>query len=141
MARVTVSDCREVVNNRFKLVLLAGQRAKDIASGAPLTVSRDNDKNPIVALREIAARTVDVDYLYDTLIRNAQKYGKTDPSLEEDDLLTEDSINHAEITSEFSALVQSDASEVEDVIEDSYEGEISADLAFEDDSCSEDGDD
>jgi DNA-directed RNA polymerase subunit omega len=58
MARVTVEDCIDKVENRFELVLLASHRARMISSGAPLTVDRDNDKNPVVALREIADETV-----------------------------------------------------------------------------------
>jgi len=61
MARVTVEDCVEVIPNRYELVLLAAQRARDVAAGAPITVERDNDKNPVVALREIAEKTVDLD--------------------------------------------------------------------------------
>jgi DNA-directed RNA polymerase subunit omega len=57
MARVTVEDCVDKVPNRFELVMLASHRAREIASGAPLTISRDNDKNPVVALREIADET------------------------------------------------------------------------------------
>lgn len=63
MARVTVEDCVEKVPNRFDLVLLAAQRARDIRSGAELTVERDNDKNAVVALREIAEETVDLETL------------------------------------------------------------------------------
>ncbi len=63
MARVTVEDCVERVPNRFELVLLAAQRSRDIRAGAPLTVERDNDKNAVVALREIADATVDLDAL------------------------------------------------------------------------------
>lgn len=63
MARVTVEDCVEKVPNRFELVLLAAQRARDIRSGAELTVERDNDKNAVVALREIAEETVDLETL------------------------------------------------------------------------------
>lgn len=63
MARVTVEDCVEKVPNRFELVLLAAQRARDIRSGVELTVERDNDKNAVVALREIAEETVDLETL------------------------------------------------------------------------------
>ena len=63
MARVTVEDCVDKVPNRYELLMVAAQRAKDIASGAPLTVERDNDKNPVVALREIAAGHVSKDIL------------------------------------------------------------------------------
>ena len=57
MARVTVEDCVDKVPNRFELVLLAAHRAREIAAGSPITVERDNDKNPVVALREIAEET------------------------------------------------------------------------------------
>jgi len=63
MARVTVEDCVDKVKNRFELVLVAAQRARDIHAGAPLTVERDNDKDPVVALREIADETLDLDQL------------------------------------------------------------------------------
>jgi len=63
MARVTVEDCVDKVPNRFELVLLAARRARNIHSGASLTVERDNDKNPVVALREIADETIDLDVL------------------------------------------------------------------------------
>ena len=73
MARVTVEDCAKVVPSRFELVALAAQRTKMIASGAEITVDRDNDKNPVVALREIAERTVDADKLRDIVIQNCQE--------------------------------------------------------------------
>ncbi|MEE8173392.1 MAG: DNA-directed RNA polymerase subunit omega [Alphaproteobacteria bacterium] len=63
MARVTVEDCVDKVPNRFELVLLAARRARNIHSGAPLTVERDNDKNPVVALREIAEETIELEVL------------------------------------------------------------------------------
>ena len=74
MARVTVEDCIREVPNRFDLVLLASQRARQIAAGSPLTVSRDNDKNPVVALREIADKTVNLEELQENLIQGLQKY-------------------------------------------------------------------
>ncbi len=78
MARVTVEDCIERVPNRFELVLLAGHRARSIAQGSALTVDRDNDKNPVVALREIADATVDKDDLSEDLIHSMQKYVEVD---------------------------------------------------------------
>lgn len=78
MARVTVEDCIDKVDNRFELVLLAGHRARMISSGAQLTVDRDNDKNPVVALREIADRTVQPDDLKEDLIHSLQKYVEVD---------------------------------------------------------------
>ncbi len=78
MARVTVEDCVLRVPNRFELVLTAAERARQISSGASLTVERDNDKNPVVALREIADETVAVDDLEGTLVKSLQKHGVVD---------------------------------------------------------------
>jgi DNA-directed RNA polymerase subunit omega len=78
MARVTVEDCVLKVPNRFDLVLVAAQRAREITAGAPLTLDRDDDKNPVVALREIADDTVQVDRLQDSLIRGMQKHVEID---------------------------------------------------------------
>lgn len=85
MARVTVEDCVLKVPNRFELVLMAGQRARDISAGAKLTVERDNDKNPVVALREIADDTVPLDGLQNALIQNLQKHVEVDEP-EEDEM-------------------------------------------------------
>jgi DNA-directed RNA polymerase subunit omega len=78
MARVTVEDCVVRVPNRFELVLVAAQRAREITAGAQLTLDRDDDKNPVVALREIADDTVAVDRLQDSLIRGMQKHVEID---------------------------------------------------------------
>ncbi|MGH6947126.1 MAG: DNA-directed RNA polymerase subunit omega [Kiloniellales bacterium] len=83
MARVTVEDCVLQVPNRFELVLLAGQRARDVAAGAPLTIERDRDKNPVVALREIAEQTVSLEELQGSLVKGLQKQVEVD-ELEED---------------------------------------------------------
>ncbi|MFV0244893.1 MAG: DNA-directed RNA polymerase subunit omega [Qingshengfaniella sp.] len=72
MARVTVEDCVDKVPNRFELVMLAAHRAREIASGAPLTIDRDNDKNPVVSLREIAEETQSADDLRERLIESHQ---------------------------------------------------------------------
>lgn len=82
MARVTVEDCVEKVPNRFELVLLAAQRARDIRSGAELTVERDDDKNAVIALREIAEETVELETL-----RHALEHGRetTDTEVDEPD--------------------------------------------------------
>ena len=74
MARVTVEDCVDKVPNRFELVLLAAHRAREVASGAPLTIGRDDDKNPVVALREIAEGTVDLDHLRYELIHGLRRH-------------------------------------------------------------------
>jgi DNA-directed RNA polymerase subunit omega len=73
MARVTVEDCILKVPNRFELVLLSSQRAREIGSGSPLAVDRDNDKNPVVSLREIADTDISLEALGETLIKNHQK--------------------------------------------------------------------
>ena len=78
MARVTVEDCIDKVENRFELVLLASHRARTIAAGGQLTVERDNDKNPVVALREIADTTIAPDDLKEELIHSLQKYVEVD---------------------------------------------------------------
>ena len=83
MARVTVEDCVEIVPNRFELVLLSGQRARMISSGAQLTIDRDRDKNPVVALREIADRTVDPRVLSEDLVKGLQRFVESDESEEE----------------------------------------------------------
>jgi DNA-directed RNA polymerase subunit omega len=72
MARVTVEDCVDKVPNRFELVMLAAHRAREIAAGSPLTIDRDNDKNSVVALREIADETQSADALRDRLISSLQ---------------------------------------------------------------------
>ncbi|MCO5147828.1 MAG: DNA-directed RNA polymerase subunit omega [Aquamicrobium sp.] len=78
MARVTVEDCIDKVENRFELVLLAGHRARLISQGAPITIDRDNDKNPVVALREIADETLSPDDLKEDLIHSLQKHVEVD---------------------------------------------------------------
>lgn len=74
MARITVEDCVTKIPNRFELVMLAAQRARDVSAGAPLTVERDNDKNPVVALREIADDTLDLDHLRYELIHGLRRH-------------------------------------------------------------------
>ena len=78
MARVTVEDCIDKVENRFDLVLLAGHRARMISSGSQITLDRDNDKNPVVSLREIAEKTVSPEDLKEDLIHSLQKYVEVD---------------------------------------------------------------
>lgn len=78
MARVTVEDCVDKVPNRFDLVMLAAHRARGIATGSPLTVDRDNDKNPVVALREIADETIPVADLQEQAIESLQRHIEVD---------------------------------------------------------------
>jgi len=108
MARVTVEDCIDKVPNRFELVLLAAQRARQISSGEELTLERDNDKNPVVALREIAEETLTPENLRENLIESLQKHVEVDEpeednmallmgadQPEEDDGLTEEQLLEA----------------------------------------------
>ncbi|KJS44235.1 MAG: DNA-directed RNA polymerase subunit omega [Rhodospirillaceae bacterium BRH_c57] len=130
MARVTVEDCVLKVPNRFDLVLLAGQRARDISAGAPLTIDRDNDKNPVVSLREIADETVSLDALEAALIQGLQKHVEIDEP-EEDEF---DSMA-GEIAAEMGEAMQS-AELDEDVLtihEGSEEMEEDAEGGAEDD--------
>jgi DNA-directed RNA polymerase subunit omega len=83
MARVTVEDCIVQVPNRFELVLLAAQRARNISRGETLTVDRDNDKNPVVALREIADQTVPLDALEQDLIKSLSRAPEPEPAEDE----------------------------------------------------------
>lgn len=83
MARVTVEDCVRKVSNRFELVLVASQRARQIGAGSLLTVERDNDKNPVVALREIAVGTVEANTLKDGLINSFRIQVESDPQEDE----------------------------------------------------------
>lgn len=91
MARVTVEDCIDKVDNRFELVLLAGHRARQISQGAQITVDRDNDKNPVVALREIADMTLSPADLKEDLIHSLQKHVEVDEPEVAPELLTSDS--------------------------------------------------
>jgi DNA-directed RNA polymerase subunit omega len=88
MARVTVEDCILKVNNRFELIVLASHRGREITAGAELTLPRDNDKNPVVSLREIAEETITVEDLKDSMITSMQTQVLDDesPTKEDDDL-------------------------------------------------------
>ena len=87
MARVTVEDCVLKVPNRFELVMMAAQRARCVAAGAPLSLDRDNDKNPVVALREIADDVIDAEGLKETLITTLQRVDERSEAEEEAETL------------------------------------------------------
>ena len=106
MARVTVEDCIDKVENRFELVLLAGHRARLISQGAPITVERDNDKNPVVALREIADETLSPGDLKEDLIHSLQKHVEVD----------EPESDGQELTDQSGATASADADEPEDAV-------------------------
>ncbi|HVW54036.1 MAG TPA: DNA-directed RNA polymerase subunit omega [Rhizobiaceae bacterium] len=97
MARVTVEDCIDKVDNRFELVLLASHRARQISQGGQITIDRDNDKNPVVALREIAEETLSPGDLKEDLIHSLQKHVEVD----------EPEVESAELTDQATALVPS----------------------------------
>ena len=83
MARVTVEDCVERIPNRFELVLLAAQRARNISRGEELTIDRDNDKNPVIALREIAEETIDLERIEQDLVKSLSRAPEPEPADEE----------------------------------------------------------
>jgi len=83
MARVTVEDCVQKIPNRFELVLIAAQRARNISRGEELTVERDDDKNPVVALREIADETIDLGRLHGDLVKSLSRAPEPEPADEE----------------------------------------------------------
>jgi DNA-directed RNA polymerase subunit omega len=133
MARVTVEDCILKVPNRFELVMLAAQRARDISAGAPPAIERDNDKNPVVALREIADAAINLETLQNTLIHGLRTEAEPDEPEEEE------SFGAAEMLGE---LMQSDASaagEDEELGDDEeIEGEEGEDLVEGSDVAAED---
>jgi DNA-directed RNA polymerase subunit omega len=141
MARVTVEDCVVKVPNRFELVLLAAQRAREISSGAPLSIDRDDDKNPVVALREIADETVALDHLKSSVVRGMQKHVEIDEPEESHELELDTALfgigPPAGVLTDAELEDEADAEDVEDV-EDAEEGnedeealpaETAADLA------------
>lgn len=95
MARVTVEDCIVKIPNRFELVMVAAQRSRELSVGGELTVERDNDKNPVVALREIAEGTVDLEELGTSVIQGLQKHVDVDEPMDENEELiaVEDAIS------------------------------------------------
>lgn len=130
MARVTVEDCVEIIPNRFKLVVLAAQRAKQISSGAPLTVDRDNDKDAVVALREIADRTVEPDGLQEDLIQGSCRHHAAEQF--------EAAPFAGEIEDHLSSQVKSMMEEESHMIGQAEEDAADAGLSFEDESDIED---
>lgn len=143
MARVTVEDCVTRVPNRFELVMLAAQRGRNIGAGAPLTLDRDNDKNAVVALREIADANVDLKELENGLIRGLQTVVEADePESDEIDLLpAEEEI--AGVIGEDLSAERGEARASEEMSEDQlhFEDETGVVLAGEDDVASDGADD
>jgi DNA-directed RNA polymerase subunit omega len=147
MARVTVEDCVVKVPNRFELLLLAAQRAREVTSGAPLTLDRDDDKNPVVALREIADETIQLDHLKDSLVRGMQKHIEIDEPEETPDLeqtlfgvadpassvLGEDDLDEEAVEDELDEEAVEDELD-EDVLSIENEAEIEAEAEVEDEA-------
>ncbi len=106
MARVTVEDCVIKVPNRFELVMVSSQRARDIGSGAPLTVEKDNDKNPVIALREIADETVSIEELQKSLVMGLQKYVEVEePEDEEIEIMAAEK-ELSELDKQFASMLE-----------------------------------
>ena len=124
MARVTVEDCVMKVPNRFDLVMLASQRARDLAAGATMTLDRDNDKNPVVALREIAEAKVDLNHLSNLIIKGLQKVPDVDEPEDEPEgdvaeiMAAASSIVSASVDDEDVSVIDGDDAIGADVIED-----------------------
>ncbi len=126
MARVTVEDCIVQIPNRFELVLLAAQRARNIGRGEEMTVDRDNDKNPVVALREIAESTIDLAAVEADLVKSLQRAPEPEPAEEEvlDLIATDENIfGVMDVNDELPAEVG-----VEDMSPDDIEAAIAAEL-------------
>jgi DNA-directed RNA polymerase subunit omega len=134
MARVTVEDCVLKIQNRFELVLFAAQRAREISAGAPMTVDRDDDKNPVVALREIAEETIELDHLKTAVVRGMQKHVEIDEPEETRELELETALFG--LTSPAGVLIrdeigsEADAEDAEDEVDDEVD-DIAEDDALE----------
>ena len=114
MARITVEDCILQIPNRFDLVLLAAHRARGIAAGEPLTVERDNDKNTVVALREIAEKSVDKEELAEALLRGMQRHVEQDEPEEDEMALLMANEQWSEMARADADAVRTAAEEVEE---------------------------
>jgi DNA-directed RNA polymerase subunit omega len=125
MARVTVEDCIIKIPNRFDLVMLAAQRARDISSGAALSIERDNDKNPVVALREIADTTIDLEALSNSVVQGLRKHVETEEPVEEGTFGTGDTDILSDLTQTADEAVGED--DEDDEIEGEFEDEPLAD--------------
>lgn len=105
MARVTVEDCIDKIPNRYELVMVSTQRAKDISSGSPIAVARDNDKNPVIALREIAEEKINIEDLQKSLVMGLQKYVEVEEPEEEEMEIIAAEKELSELDEQFSGLL------------------------------------
>lgn len=122
MARVTVEDCVRKVSNRFELVLAASQRARQIGAGSPLTVERDNDKNPVIALREIATGTIEADVLKNGLVNSFRIQVESEPQEDEiSDFVTQETLRFQQTAPSSFESDELDEDEDEDLEEEKDE--------------------
>ena len=127
MARVTVEDCVQKIPNRFELVLIAAQRARNLSRGEELTIDRDDDKNPVVALREIAGETIDLPRLEQDLVKSLSRAPEPEPADEEvlDLIPTDQNIFGLQ---DVSAEEEANQMPVEDLSPEDIEAAIEAEL-------------
>lgn len=136
MARVTVEDCIDKIPNRYELLMVAAQRAKDISAGSPITLPRDNDKNPVIALREIAEETVSIEELQKSLVMGLQKYVEVEEPEEEELEIMAAEKELVDLDEQFNGLLLdnelNDSMQVVDD-DDGLDLEADADVAADDD--------
>lgn len=144
MARVTVEDCVDKIPNRYELLMVAAQRTKDLASGAPLTVARDNDKNTVISLREIADETISIEELQRSLVMGLQKYVEVEEPEEEEMEIMAAEKELADLDDQFSGvLLDTDVAEGMQVHSDDddvldLDASADADLPLDDEDGIED---
>ena len=137
MARVTVEDCIDKIPNRYELLMVAAQRAKDISAGAPITLPRDNDKNPVIALREIADETVSIEELQKSLVMGLQKYVEVEEPEEEELEIMAAEKELVDLDEQFSGLLlDADINDNMQVVDD----DDSLDLEADGDAVADDDD-
>ena len=142
MARVTVEDCVEKVPNRYELLMVATQRAKDISAGSQPLVDRDNDKNSVIALREIAENKVSIENLQRSLVMNLQKFVEVEEPEEEELEIIAAEKELAELDAQFdsSMLLDTDLSETMRITdEDGFDVDDMDDADLDDDEAFGDG--
>lgn len=133
MARVTVEDCIDKIPNRYELLMVATQRAKDISAGSPITLPRDNDKNPVIALREIAEETVSIEELQKSLVMGLQKYVEVEEPEEEELEIMAAEKELVDLDEQFSSLLlETELSDNMQISDDEDGLELEADTAAED---------
>ena len=132
MARVTVEDCVLKIPNRFELVMLAAHRAREISAGGALAVDRDNDKNPVVALREIAEEAVTLPELEESLIKGMQKYVQMEESIEDLDPAVPEAMQLSAMGATAGASDDDDGDDTLDVDDGADPATMGADVVFKD---------